>query len=516
MFVEENNRIFVVEDNQIVASFVKEAYYGSCPHPDCEEHGKHKYDLKKNENCKSCGTSMKIEFPKTKKKDSEEKEVSSEKKESASKNEDTQVLDWRTEQLERLGFSKQDAEELADNREVDVREIEAILEKGATHDQAKRIIAKIKGSSMEKLTELDPIGEEDEDVDNDGNTDSTDSYLKHRREVIEDKTESGEDKEEDEEEDEEEEETSRESSVKEALADALVECDRCGKNADCHKQGGEWVCDECANKTASLAKGSRVSHREKEGTVISIVPGLYGDTYGVKFDNGNVVEFLADQLAPVESAAPIYLSSVDAINADYIDYEVVPANTYDELEEKTRIARSLNLRAKTLILDSKISMNDRVKLDEIITSTSADIRDFKEGQLHLQEIEQSAYLARSPKYKINDEFIGWGSQARTKTDEDISWVSDIDSEFESADDATLVSLASEAIKSLSREQLQDENFIEEVKYYNTLKLPNEVAPRFAKFLREAVSMKLAEPVEKVAKTSSVESFDDVADEALFM
>jgi hypothetical protein len=31
---------------------------------------------------------------------------------------------------------------------------------------------------------LDPVGEEDEDVDNDGKVDSTDKYLKHRRDVV--------------------------------------------------------------------------------------------------------------------------------------------------------------------------------------------------------------------------------------------------------------------------------------------------------------------------------------------
>jgi hypothetical protein len=480
MFVEENNRIFVVENNQVVASFVKEAYYGSCPHPDCEEHGKTKYDIKKNENCKACGTSMKVEFPKGKKKEDSETES---KKESA----------------------------------------------------------------MQNVTaDLDPVGEEDEDIDNDGDHDSTDSYLEHRRKAIKDDLESkpSSTSSDDDDEDKKSTDSAHESSVKEGMSEGKVECDRCGQLADCTKQGGEWMCDECAAQTRhakssdeeeqdweedlesakeetssekkGLGKGKRVSHREKEGTIVSIVPGLYGDAYGVKFDDGKVAEFLAEQLIPVESAAPIFLSAVEAINSDYIDYESIPANTYDELEDKTKVARSINLRAKSLILDSKLSMNDRVQLDKIIISTAADISDFKEGQMHLQEIEAEAYLARAPKYELNDEFIGWGSVARTKTDEDISWVNDIDADLGQVDDATLISLASDAIKSLSREQLEDEGFMEDVHYYNTLRLPNEAAPRFAKFLREAVAMKLEEPVQVIAKEASVESFDDVDDAALYM
>jgi hypothetical protein len=38
--------------------------------------------------------------------------------------------------------------------------------------------------AAKKIKKLDPVGKEDDDVDNDGKVDSTDKYLKHRREVI--------------------------------------------------------------------------------------------------------------------------------------------------------------------------------------------------------------------------------------------------------------------------------------------------------------------------------------------
>lgn len=38
--------------------------------------------------------------------------------------------------------------------------------------------------AAKKMKKLDPVGKEDDDVDNDGKVDSTDKYLKHRREVI--------------------------------------------------------------------------------------------------------------------------------------------------------------------------------------------------------------------------------------------------------------------------------------------------------------------------------------------
>ena len=59
--------------------------------------------------------------------------------------------------------------------------------------------------------DLDPVGEEDEDVDNDGDTDSSDEYLKNRRDAI-GKAIEGEDEDEakDEEQSEEEEESGSE------------------------------------------------------------------------------------------------------------------------------------------------------------------------------------------------------------------------------------------------------------------------------------------------------------------
>jgi hypothetical protein len=44
-------------------------------------------------------------------------------------------------------------------------------------DRVEDIIRKIAG--------LDPVGKEDSDVDNDGDSDETDEYLKNRREKIE-------------------------------------------------------------------------------------------------------------------------------------------------------------------------------------------------------------------------------------------------------------------------------------------------------------------------------------------
>jgi hypothetical protein len=519
MFVEETNKIFVVEDNRVVESFVKQAYYGSCPHPDCEEHGATKYDIKKNENCKSCNTSMKVEFPKgkTPKKDSEDKDTSSDKDENmttSSKasymNQEEKVEAYRVERLEAMGFNSEDCVDLAKNSNVDLHQAENMINDGATLDQVKRILSKVAAEEAPSMSS----DEEEEAFDGDVEEDAEEDIVSKKK---------------------------MKASVSDKIArEEAMNCKSCdkfkfdvddesGNCKDCAKEaeaGKDYLNDQSAKReknpggydaeTKQLGKGSRVSHREKEGTVISMVPGIYGDTFGVKFDDGKVAEFLSEQLTAVESEKTIYLSSIEEIVSDHIEYDLAPANTLDELEGKTRIARSLNLRAKGLIVGSKISMNERVQLDNIITSTSADIRDFNEGTNHLQEIEAEAYLARSPKYKINDEFIGWGSQARTKTDEDISWLNDVDTEFDITSDPKLIAIAANSVSSLTREQLEDADFMKEVHYYSALNLPAEASPRLASFMKEAAKMRLEEPIQSIAKQASVESFDDVDDAALYM
>ena len=39
-------------------------------------------------------------------------------------------------------------------------------------------------SSLNEKKKLDPVGKEDDDIDNDGDVDSSDSYLKNRRKVV--------------------------------------------------------------------------------------------------------------------------------------------------------------------------------------------------------------------------------------------------------------------------------------------------------------------------------------------
>lgn len=50
--------------------------------------------------------------------------------------------------------------------------------------------------------------------------------------------------------------------------------------------------------------GDRVAVGDEEGTIISIISSIYGPSFGIRFDDGSIDEFLEDRLAHVETSEP--------------------------------------------------------------------------------------------------------------------------------------------------------------------------------------------------------------------
>ncbi len=63
--------------------------------------------------------------------------------------------------------------------EIIKEEYQSILEENLTLDQVE-----MDEEDYDLEEKLDPVGKEDEDVDNDGDSDSSDKYLKKRRQAI--------------------------------------------------------------------------------------------------------------------------------------------------------------------------------------------------------------------------------------------------------------------------------------------------------------------------------------------
>jgi len=250
-----------------------------------------------------------------------------------------------------------------------------------------------------------------------------------------------------------------------------------------------------------------------------LIPSIYGTVVGVKFDDGRVDEFDASQLNRVESQAPVFDTKSNELLHDFAEYNELPANTLEEVEKKEKIARGLNLRAKALVTDSSISLSERINLDAVVTATSVDAMDLKESHKLLLESENKDYLDSRPKFALDSEFGGWGSRARTKTNEDISWVNEL--EVESMGEEwypRLPGLANNAVANLTVEELDNPFFMEQVRGFATTSIPQEYHEAFETLVHIASDLKRKELANNMntQEEEKVESFEDIQDEALYL
>lgn len=285
-------------------------------------------------------------------------------------------------------------------------------------------------------------------------------------------------------------------------------CPSCGKTEyDIEKNA---TCDECGTeietkspskkkknkKKTSFKINEKVSSSQGEGTIISMVPNIYGESIGVKFDDGKYGEFFADDLEKVESSNE-NMSLVD----EYNEYNSMPAMTLKEIERKSKVARSLNLRAKTLLSQNSLSLSERVDLDAIATATGADLTILKETKNNVQLSDGQNYLDKLPKFKVSDSFGGWGSLAKGGS-EDMSWIGSID--IDPVDwDKEITSIARDAVDKTSRENLESDNFMEDVYNFAKITVPEDYHDKLSKYISIARELKLSEtPV--VTKEASVD------------
>lgn len=258
-------------------------------------------------------------------------------------------------------------------------------------------------------------------------------------------------------------------------------------------------------KAADYDFGDRVLYKSKAGSVFSLIPSVYGTSVGIKFDDGEIGEYDPSQLSKIFQDAPVFSSNIDEFAQGYDEYTKLPAYTLEEIESKEKLAKSINVKAKAFITDKQISFTDRVRLDSIVTATAVDVLDLKESK---QSTEQyTNYLESLPKFRMPDAFSGWGSLARTKSDEDISWVSNI--EIEDTDWEPLLSnAAQETIENLSLEQLDDKEFMNEVVAFRLESLPTDQTERFSYLLKHAIEMKRSKSAEiEIEEPEDLDSID---------
>lgn len=247
----------------------------------------------------------------------------------------------------------------------------------------------------------------------------------------------------------------------------------------------------------------RVAYGKKLGSVISLVPTVYGLSVGVKFDDGSYDNFVPEslQLAPVAKEAGAV--TAEGFEAEYAEYEAMTTDSLEEVESKIKTARSLNLRAKANATNSKNALADTILYDRVVTATGLDIHDLEQDRENWRVVESADYLESLPQFEVQESVGGFGMNRGG----DLSWIDEAAEDFSVNEitEADLAGRAAQAVAQLTPEQLEDKEFMRTVLNYGFEYLPTdkEARVKFASFVNEARKTKLAE-VEGIDKTASVD------------
>lgn len=265
--------------------------------------------------------------------------------------------------------------------------------------------------------------------------------------------------------------------------------------------------------------GDRVEVGGKSGNVISMIPSVYGMAFGVHFDDGEVDEFGEGQLRRTSTEKPVYDSPIREIYARFDTYELLPAYTSDELETREAEARWLHLNASSLRSYAVQGGIRDPKLDQIILITSSDLRDMKEIRENSDTEQNQRYLSAFNQYRIAEEISpsapNFGEAANTSAD----WLNDAYEGMEVVEttDADLAARATEVVSQLTKEQLEDDEFMTLVVSFQNDYLRNDDGreKQFASFLSAARKERLKE-LPKAEKKAAAEDFSNVNDAALYL
>lgn len=258
--------------------------------------------------------------------------------------------------------------------------------------------------------------------------------------------------------------------------------------------------------------GDRVEVDGESGTIISITASLYGGAYGVRFDDGGIDEYGEGALKKSATEAPEYDTPISEVLARFASYEKMPHYTNDEINTKEEEARWLQLRAQSLVSDSKLTLSDQNKLGKVVLITGNDLIDLRE--LRDQSEDSQQYLARFNRYKVAENISGYGAGLGLKGD--ASWLNDALDGMEVVEttDADLAVRAAELVAAFSKVQLEDDEFMHVASSYHKgyLQMDDADAKKFDSFLAQARTDRLKEfPAEDGLPDPKVAAAEDDLD-----
>ena len=284
--------------------------------------------------------------------------------------------------------------------------------------------------------------------------------------------------------------------------------------------------EETVVEERPLAVGDRVEVEGGAlGEIITHDPhGLYGQTYGIRFDDGDIGAFLGDVISRTEVDKINFDTPIEQLKADWEEYQTLPGITADEIDEKSAMARKINVTAKALVTDSRTGLSDQVVLDQMVIVTGTDLFDLKEARERLTVDSHGDYLSSLRKFELPDEL---GPMQGMNSRGDASWLvvaaEDATDEVNDFDwDTHLAGEAQKSVLKLTVEQLESTDFMGEVARYRLasqpLGLTEEKRELFAALLEEARKAAIdTRKSEAVVRTAAVEEdLDDFDTSALYL
>lgn len=255
--------------------------------------------------------------------------------------------------------------------------------------------------------------------------------------------------------------------------------------------------------------GDRVEVVGSVGEIVSIVPSYYGLAFGVRFDDGEFDEYVETQLKRSAVEKPAYDTPQAEVMGRFAAYQELPTFTNDELDKKEAEAKWLKLRASSLVTDKTLDLGEQNSIATVLLTAESDLRDIKELRTTSEESQQ--YLAQFNQYKLADDVGGYGAGMGGKDDSSWLGVEEVMEVVETVD-ADLAARATEVVASLTREQLQDDEFMSVAGGYQHtyLQMTKEQAKTFDAYLSAARAEVLKDEPE--VKTASVKyNLDDASD-----
>lgn len=262
--------------------------------------------------------------------------------------------------------------------------------------------------------------------------------------------------------------------------------------------------------------GEPVRVKDKLGRLVAATPSMYGYALAVEFEDGSVDEFAPEEVESVPTETPVFANRLDEIRHAVVEYRKMPAYTEEELNEQLAEGRKINLMARSIMRGEKLASGELFELDQIATETQIDIDNAKASRELLRESAGEDYLKQFNQYKLDETF----HYAPTLgSNSDASWLGDIeDVDVAEASDGDLATRATEMVAHFNREQLADDEFLQEAVNLQRgyLNLSGDRLQAFTNLVESARNEKLAEPEPEVKQAAAEESLDDFDTTSIYL